>query len=315
MNIETKWLEDFLSLADTQSFSRSAEERFVTQPAFSRRIRSLEDVVGCELIDRSQQPVQLTPAGKLFRITARNLIEQLKGSITHMQALNQRTEAVIDFALSHSLSLSFFPKFVQDSGESLRGIRSRQLVANVDDSVQALKNGICDFLLAFHDVSLEGQRFQHLSLRKDKLIPVCQTNDNGEPRYLLDTDDKKDIPYLTYPQDIYLGRRVGQLISRTFPQSALSPCFESPLADSLKLMAMQGMGVAWVPGFIVDDELRQGYLVQCGDQRWEIPLSINLYRCNRPLSASAEKVWTTLSERYSMPEIASASDPLSGKQS
>ena len=299
MNIETKWLEDFLSLADTQSFSRSAEERFVTQPAFSRRIRSLEDMVGCELIDRSQQPVQLTAAGKLFRITARNLIGQLKDSIVHMQTLNQRTESVIDFALSHSLSLSFFPKFVQDSGESLRGIRSRQFVANVDDSVQALKNGICDFLLAFHDVSLDGLRFQQLLLRRDRLIPVCLAGDNGEPRYPLQTDNTKEIPYLSYPQNIYLGRLVSRLVSVTFPQCVLSPCFESPLADSLKLMAMQGMGVAWVPSFTVDEELRQGFLVQCGDHKWEIPLTINLYRCNRPLSASAEKVWRALSEVYS----------------
>ena len=40
--METKWLEDFVSLAETRSFSRSAQLRHVTQPAFSRRIQSLE---------------------------------------------------------------------------------------------------------------------------------------------------------------------------------------------------------------------------------------------------------------------------------
>ena len=42
MNLESKWLEDFSALAATRSFSQAAERRFVTQPAFSRRIRSLE---------------------------------------------------------------------------------------------------------------------------------------------------------------------------------------------------------------------------------------------------------------------------------
>ncbi|WP_288479578.1 LysR family transcriptional regulator, partial [uncultured Pseudomonas sp.] len=37
MNIEFKWLEDFVALAATYSFSQAAEKRFVTQPAFSRR--------------------------------------------------------------------------------------------------------------------------------------------------------------------------------------------------------------------------------------------------------------------------------------
>ena len=40
--MESKWLEDFISLAETRSFSRAAEARHVTQPAFSRLIRSLE---------------------------------------------------------------------------------------------------------------------------------------------------------------------------------------------------------------------------------------------------------------------------------
>ena len=40
--MESRWLEDFLSLVDTRNFSRSAEARFTTQPAFSRRIKNLE---------------------------------------------------------------------------------------------------------------------------------------------------------------------------------------------------------------------------------------------------------------------------------
>src|SRR5690606_3470516 len=79
MNLETKWLEDFVALAMTRSFSKAAERRFVTQPAFSRRIRSLEEVVGLTLVHRSRTPVQLTEAGQLFLVTARNVVEQLPG--------------------------------------------------------------------------------------------------------------------------------------------------------------------------------------------------------------------------------------------
>ena len=46
--METKWLEDFVSLAETRSFSRSAQLRHVTQPAFSRRIQSLEAWAGVD---------------------------------------------------------------------------------------------------------------------------------------------------------------------------------------------------------------------------------------------------------------------------
>ena len=49
MNLETKWLEDFVALAATRSFSQAAEKRFVTQPAFSRRMRSIEAALGLTL--------------------------------------------------------------------------------------------------------------------------------------------------------------------------------------------------------------------------------------------------------------------------
>ena len=59
--MEIKWLEDFVSLANTRSFSRSAVERRVTQSAFSRRIQQLEQWLGVPLVDRSTYPTTLTP--------------------------------------------------------------------------------------------------------------------------------------------------------------------------------------------------------------------------------------------------------------
>ncbi|RQS02604.1 LysR family transcriptional regulator, partial [Burkholderia sp. Bp8998] len=65
--MEAKWLEDFLSLADTKSFSRAARTRHLTQSAFSRRIAALESWMDAKLVDRSINPITLTPAGQMFR--------------------------------------------------------------------------------------------------------------------------------------------------------------------------------------------------------------------------------------------------------
>jgi DNA-binding transcriptional LysR family regulator len=65
--MDTIWLEDFLALVDLANFSRAAEHRNVTQPAFSRRIRMLEEWIGVALVDRDTHQIVLTPAGKRFR--------------------------------------------------------------------------------------------------------------------------------------------------------------------------------------------------------------------------------------------------------
>src|ERR1700730_18040294 len=61
--METKWLEDFLCLAETRNFARAASDRHITQSAFSRRIMALEEWLGVNLVDRSLHPATLTSAG------------------------------------------------------------------------------------------------------------------------------------------------------------------------------------------------------------------------------------------------------------
>ena len=57
------WLRDLNSLSKTGNFSRAAELNNISQPAFSRRIKALENWVGVRLVDRSSHPVKLTEAG------------------------------------------------------------------------------------------------------------------------------------------------------------------------------------------------------------------------------------------------------------
>ena len=65
--MEIKWLEDFLALASTLNFSKAADERHVTQSAFSRRIRQLEAWLGATLVDRATYPSRLTEAGQALQ--------------------------------------------------------------------------------------------------------------------------------------------------------------------------------------------------------------------------------------------------------
>src|SRR5690606_27301711 len=112
MNLETKWLEDFVALAMTRSFSKAAERRFVTQPAFSRRIRRLEEGVGLTLGRRSRSPVELTEGGQLFLVAARDVVDQLSEALRHLHHLEGQQGEVLQVAAAHSLALGFFPQWM-----------------------------------------------------------------------------------------------------------------------------------------------------------------------------------------------------------
>ena len=63
--IEIDWLVAFAAIAHTGTFTHAAEQLHIAQPALSRKMRKLEDFLGCQLIIRNAAPVtRLTPAGE-----------------------------------------------------------------------------------------------------------------------------------------------------------------------------------------------------------------------------------------------------------
>jgi LysR family transcriptional regulator, hypochlorite-specific transcription factor HypT len=107
--MELKWLEDFLSLAATQSFSRSAHERNVTQSGLSRRIRQLENWLCVPLFDRSTYPVRVTAEGKAFLPKAKEMIALVQNARRDLRHQHAVTAEVLTLATLNTLALTFFP--------------------------------------------------------------------------------------------------------------------------------------------------------------------------------------------------------------
>jgi DNA-binding transcriptional LysR family regulator len=294
MNLETKWLEDFVTLATTRSFSQAAAKRFVTQPAFSRRIRSLETTLGLTLVNRSRTPVELTEAGQLFLITARSLVEQLGEVLRHLHHLEGPKGEVLQFAAAHSLALGFFPQWIASLRELGLSPSTRLVATNVGEAVHALREGTCDLMLAFHDpdaaLQMDPEIFPSLHLANNEMLPVCAADAQGVPLYSLDSG--QSVPLLAYSAGAFLGRSVNALLRQR--QLRYTLMYETAMADSLKTMALQGLGVAWVPRLSMAAELQRGELVECGDDTWRLPLEIRLYRCSLVRKAAVRLLWRKL---------------------
>ncbi len=72
--IELRHLRAFVAVAEELNFGRAAERLYVSQPALSRQIRGLEQLVGCELLRRSTHSVELTLAGEALLDRSRRLL-------------------------------------------------------------------------------------------------------------------------------------------------------------------------------------------------------------------------------------------------
>src|SRR3990167_8076110 len=200
MNLETKWLDDFVALAATRSFSQAAIKRFVTQPAFSRRIRSLEAALGLTLVNRSHTPIELTEAGQLFLVTARNLSEQLGEVVRHLHNIEGQPGEVLQIAAAPSLTLGFFPTWMARLRREGLPLHTRLVASNVGEAVHALREGACDLILAYYDpdaaLQLTSEIFPSLHLGHTEMLPVCAVDEQGAPLFAL--DNGQSVPLLAY---------------------------------------------------------------------------------------------------------------------
>lgn len=294
MNLETKWLEDFVTLASTRSFSAAAQKRFVTQPAFSRRIRSLEAALGLTLVNRSRTPIELTESGQLFLLTARSMVEQLGEVVRHLHHLEGQQGEALQIAAAHSLVFGFFPEWIARLRRDGLPLTTRLVATNVGEAVHSLREGTCDLILAYHDqdaaVQLVPDLFPSLYLGRSEMLPVCAADEQGAPLY--DLDAGLSVPLLAYSAGTFLGRSVNLLLRQRALRSSI--VHETAMADSLKAMALQGLGVAWVPRLSMNAELARGELVICGKEHWHIPLEIRLYRWSMSRKAAVRLLWRKL---------------------
>ncbi|MDP1684118.1 LysR substrate-binding domain-containing protein [Hydrogenophaga sp.] len=305
--METKWLEDFVSLAETRSFSRSAQLRHVTQPAFSRRIQSLEAWAGTDLVDRSSYPTRLTPAGQTLYDQSLEMLQALQSTRAMLRAHTAAAQDVIEFAVPHTLAFTFFPSWLSSLRETCGPIKSRLIALNVHDAVLRLVEGSCDLLIAYHHeaqpIQLDANRYEMLPLGSELLAPYVKPNATGAPTFCLPGQVGQPLPYLAYAPGAYLGRAVDQMLKQSRVPVHLDRIYETDMAEGLKAMALEGHGIAFLPASAVRNEVAARKLVSAGGDL-ETSLDIRIYR-ERPAARKAkgpvEKFWNDLRRRLEAP--------------
>jgi DNA-binding transcriptional LysR family regulator len=305
--VETKWLEDFVSLAETRSFSRSAQLRHVTQPAFSRRIQALEAWAGTDLVDRSSYPTRLTVAGETFHAQALEMLGNLQAARNMLRAQQTAADDMIEFAVPHTLAFTFFPHWVMELKQRFGGtLKSRLIALNVHDAVLRMTEGSCDLLIAYHHASqplaLPPERYEGFSLGDESLAPYAKADAAGEPMFRLPGAAPAPVPFLSYGAGAYMARMVDLIAKLSAVPLHLQPIYETDMAEGLKAMALEGHGVAFLPASSVRNELRTRRLVRAAPEgRHELTMDVRIYR-ERPAVArhakpEAQALWEFLAQR------------------
>jgi LysR family transcriptional regulator, hypochlorite-specific transcription factor HypT len=289
-----EWLEDILAIEDTGSFSGAAERRMLTQSAFSRRIRQIEDYVGVELFDRAHKPIRLKPTTQAQRDQILMLRTALRQLVVDLRRGERITSNRVVIACQQSLTAMLVPALLQKLPIERDGIYARLRSANFDECVGLLLSRQADVAIVYRisdEKNEVGTDFlETLTIGTDRLIPVFNT---ALPKF--QAGQGGEIPYINYPSDVFLGQVMERKIL-PFLNRSLQPVpkVETALTLAAVELAAIGMGVAWVPDSLARDRLATGELVDLSDGFPVCDLQVVAMRVQGTLNLAEGIFWAML---------------------
>lgn len=279
--MELKWLDDYLALIETGSFSAAAEKRHVSQPAFSRRIQLLEEWLGVDLVDRSRKPLRFTPVAAQHEARFRSLASQIYEFRSTLKSDAASTPGLV-IAAQHSLAASYLPSFLQKLRDLSPEQRFRIHSENRDEGVALLVRGHADILLTYvSEQTVRGipaQLATSCFLGEDHLVFVASPKLSESSEFL---DPNCPLPLLCFPPESFFGQALRVHALPELMQSRLVDVqYVSEFSLGLREMALIDQGAAWLPYSLITQDLKQGALQELSSIGRGVPLTIIAYFAN-----------------------------------
>lgn len=276
--MELKWLDDYIALIESGSFSAAAERRHVSQPAFSRRIQMLEDWLGVTLIDRTRKPLQFTPVAKDNQLAFRSLVARIYEfrAVLKSESLDS---AGITIAAQHTLAAAYVPAFLERLRQLGPDQNFRLRSENRADGLALLLRGEAEILVVYDTpqapCNVPEQLARRHVLGKDDLILVASPALHKQLRRVAEGGR---VPMLCFPPDSFFGQAVRadampELMRR---HQVVVRCI-SEFAMGLRELALVGQGAAWLPASLIKEDLARRRLLPLGRLGHAVPMDIVVY--------------------------------------
>jgi DNA-binding transcriptional LysR family regulator len=290
------WIDDLLAIADAGSLSGAARTRHLTQPAFSRRIRAIEQLIGSELIDRSSKPINLKPSVLELEPRLREVSQELHTLAYDLSRVNQQHKELVVVG-QHAISTAIAPMLIKEV-TSNQNLRIRLRSANREDCYSLLFSGQADIGLFYQiedEQPVESRQFvDTIRLTSDPLVPVISHTHEAQVR-----EDLKNgmLRAVGYPQGVFLGSVFSRHIQPQMDSTiTLHWVAETALTTAALQFASIGIGLAWVPMSLAADSITRGELICLEHELPTVSLLVVAMRLGLQRNIVLDETWNILSQ-------------------
>ena len=244
-------IQAFLSVSETGSFSRAADALFLTQPAVSKRIRSLEQSLGVALFDRIGKSVRLTEAGHALIPSCRRIVAEISESERIISNLRTTTSGVLSIATSHHIGLHRLPPVLRDYSKHFPEVELKLGFVDSEEACQQILNGERELaIITLPDE--DNDRLEMIPVWRDPLYVVVAkqhplaSQNRLSPRRLL------DYAAILPSARTYTRKLIDTALGLDGPVRTL---LETHYLETIKAMVQTGLGWSMLPASMLDKSL------------------------------------------------------------
>ncbi|GMA97237.1 LysR family transcriptional regulator [Pelosinus sp. IPA-1] len=249
--MELRQLEYFLMVSKTNSFTRAAERLYVSQPAVTNAIRSLEEELGIQLFDRNQKQAILTTEGQVFCKHVENIMRGVSTTIFEINELKNLNNGVLTLAITPIAGTRPIPMFLKMFKKQYPNIKLSFIEGNVPEIQTLLIEDKADLgivILGDNNILLDYTR-----LGSQELVVCCSKEHCFQRKNSIELSELVNEPLILLTQNCLLRKLIIKEFERlnTLPQIA----FESNHIQTIKSLVACNAGLTILPQDLCDTSL------------------------------------------------------------
>ncbi|MHB1653885.1 MAG: LysR family transcriptional regulator [Desulfitobacteriaceae bacterium] len=251
--MDIQQLRALREVARRRSFSGAAKELFVSQPAVSRQISSLEAEIGMPLFVRMGNHIVLTDPGRKLLVYAEEILQTLEQAMRTLQNLQDLRQGMVTVAADAYLSKYFLPRFAGEFNRRYPGLQLRVLTYPQDKLPEILADGRAD-LAYFCGEPGEDVLLTQEQICLERLCFVAPGPIGAD----IEANIKEYTPFI-YPPDVgSLTNEYRKVLPQDMNQADLPLVIES--LEGIKTVILSGTGCSILPENLIRVEMENGYL-------------------------------------------------------
>ncbi len=275
LQIEFRHLETFCRVADLKSFSKAADDLFVTQPTVSGHILSLEQSLSLRLFDRTSREVRLTKSGEAFHEYASKILSLRKDLMNALSEFSQGIRGELSLGTSTIPGEYLLPRLIGDFKKKHPSFVISLKIADTKEVIQYVLQDQVEF-------GVIGAKLNHPSLHyeaydEDEIIVVAPADHPLTRKKRVSLDDLLMEPWIIREEGSGTQIAVEKALRRKGKSlKQFNVVMEMGSTSSAKEGVKAKLGLSFISGRATEGEVLQGSFSRIDVEGFE-PISRQIY--------------------------------------